>query len=98
MSLCYWVRVIEISEERTTNILYLETLVRPYKLQKISHNPDHSLTKSNVHPAVISAHCIFVFYLVCEPIGTAATPGLLCQPRVIVKKIVEKQMECTLAG
>jgi hypothetical protein len=38
------------------------------------------------------------FYLVCEAIGTAATPGLLCQPRVIVKIIVEKQMECRLAG
>jgi hypothetical protein len=25
-------------------------------------------------------------------------PGLLCQPRVIVKRIVEKQMECRLAG
>jgi hypothetical protein len=31
-------------------------------------------------------------------IGTAATPGLLCQPRVIVKMIVEKQIECRLAG
>jgi hypothetical protein len=30
------------------------------------------------------------FYLVCEAIGTAATPGLLCQPRVIVKMISEK--------
>jgi hypothetical protein len=40
----------------------------------------------------------FFFHLVCEAIGTAATPGLLCQPRVIVKLIVEKQMECTLAG
>jgi hypothetical protein len=29
---------------------------------------------------------------------TAATPGLLCQPRVIVNMIVEKQMECRLAG
>jgi hypothetical protein len=38
------------------------------------------------------------FYLVCEAIGTAATPGLLCQPRVIVKMIVGKQMECRLAG
>jgi hypothetical protein len=39
------------------------------------------------------------YYLVCEAIGTAATPGLLCQPRVIVKMmIVEKQMECRLAG
>jgi hypothetical protein len=34
--------------------------------------------------------------MVCEAIGTAATPGLLCQPRVIVKMIVEKQMECRL--
>jgi hypothetical protein len=32
-----------------------------------------------------------------EAIGTAATPGLLCQPPVIVKMIVEKQMECRLA-
>jgi hypothetical protein len=34
----------------------------------------------------------------CEAIDTAATPGLLCQPRVIVKMTVEKQMECRLAG
>jgi hypothetical protein len=39
-----------------------------------------------------------IFYLVCEAIGTAATPCLLCQRRVIVKMIVEKQMECRLAG
>jgi hypothetical protein len=32
------------------------------------------------------------FFLVRDAIGTAATPGLLCQPRVIVKMIVEKQM------
>jgi hypothetical protein len=38
------------------------------------------------------------FYLVCEAIGTAATPGLLCQPRVIMKMILEKQMECRLQG
>jgi hypothetical protein len=38
----------------------------------------------------------FFLILVCEAIGTAATPGLLCQPRVIVKMIVEKQMECRL--
>jgi hypothetical protein len=41
---------------------------------------------------------IFFYYLVCEAIGTSATPGLLCQSRVIVKMIVEKQMECRLAG
>jgi hypothetical protein len=40
----------------------------------------------------------FIIYLVCETIGTAATPGLLYQPRVIVKMIVEKQIECRLAG
>jgi hypothetical protein len=37
-------------------------------------------------------------FFFCGAIGTAATPGLLCQPRVIVKMIVEKQMECRLAG
>jgi hypothetical protein len=36
--------------------------------------------------------------LVCEAIGTADIAGLLCQARVIVKMIVEKQMECRLAG
>jgi hypothetical protein len=36
--------------------------------------------------------------MVCEAIGTAATPGLLCQPRVIVKMIGEKQMEWREAG
>jgi hypothetical protein len=43
---------------------------------------------------------VFFFFLilVCEAIGTAAIPGLLCQPRVIVKMIVEKQMERKLAG
>jgi hypothetical protein len=40
----------------------------------------------------------YYYYLVCEAIGTAAIPGLLCQPRVIVKMIVETQMECRLAG
>jgi hypothetical protein len=40
----------------------------------------------------------YYYYLVCEAIGTAAIPDLLCQPRVIVNMIVEKQMECRLVG
>jgi hypothetical protein len=48
--------------------------------------------------SIIPSFSIFVLILVCEAIGTAATPGLSCQPRVIVKMIVEKQMECRLAG
>jgi hypothetical protein len=46
------------------------------------------------------AHVLFVFiyYFVCEAIDTAATPGQLCQPRVIMKMILEKQIECRLAG
>jgi hypothetical protein len=40
----------------------------------------------------------YYYYLVCGAIGTAATPGLLCQPLVRVKMIVEKQMKCRLAG
>jgi hypothetical protein len=48
---------------------------------------------------VLNSQRVFFFLiLVCEAIGTAATPGLLCQPRVIVKIIVEKQIECRLAG
>jgi hypothetical protein len=39
-----------------------------------------------------------VFFFLGEAIGIAATPGLLCQPQVIVKMILEKQMECILAG
>jgi hypothetical protein len=46
----------------------------------------------------IGGSIYYYYYLVWEAIGTAATPGLLCQPRVIVKIIVEKQMECRLAG
>jgi hypothetical protein len=46
----------------------------------------------------IKAVFYFFYCLVCEAIGTAATSGLLCQPVVIVKMIVEKQMECRLAG
>jgi hypothetical protein len=41
---------------------------------------------------------VFFFFWFVRLFGTAATPGLLCQPRVIVKMIVEKQMECRLAG
>jgi hypothetical protein len=37
-------------------------------------------------------------FFFCEVIGIVATPGLFCQLRVIVKMIVEKQMECRLAG
>jgi hypothetical protein len=40
----------------------------------------------------------FFFYLDYETIGTAATPGLLCQPRAIMKMIVESMMKCRLAG
>jgi hypothetical protein len=43
------------------------------------------------------SYAVFLI-LVCEAIGTATTHGLLCQPRVIVKMIVEKQMECRLTG
>jgi hypothetical protein len=48
-------------------------------------------TQFNALPLVL-----FIWFV--KAIGTAATPGLLCQPRVIVKMIVEKQMECRLAG
>jgi hypothetical protein len=52
----------------------------------------------NMRNGTKSDHAVDIIYLffysVCEAIGTAATPGILCQPRVIVRK----QMECRLAG
>jgi hypothetical protein len=47
---------------------------------------------------ILTTDFFYYYYLVCEAIGTAATSGLLCQPRVIMKMIMEKQMECRLAG
>jgi hypothetical protein len=39
----------------------------------------------------VMQHVFFYFFKIldCEAVGTVATPGLLCQPRVIVKMIVE---------
>jgi hypothetical protein len=62
-----------------------------HKIQSVGRMRSFSTLKKEVH-------IVLFFYLVCEAIGTAATPALLCHPRVIVKMIVEKQMECRLAG
>jgi hypothetical protein len=40
---------------------------------------------------------LLLFLFGFEAIATAASPGLLCQSRVIVKMIVEKQIEYRLA-
>jgi hypothetical protein len=58
------------------------------------------IVQSAAIPTELSRLLVYLsfFYLVCEAIGTAATSGLLCQPRVIVKMIVEKQTEWRLAG
>jgi hypothetical protein len=55
---------------------------------------------SDITPQLIEHYHMtsFLLILVCGATGTAAIPGLLCQPRVIVKMIVEKQIECRLAG
>jgi hypothetical protein len=68
---------------------------------RVSRTPKKE--KENIHvdvcPEIFQLFIIlFFYYLVCEAIGTAATPGLLCQPRVTVNTIMEKQMECRLAG
>jgi hypothetical protein len=57
----------------------------------------HSVSHTEAATAVPLHRTIF-FYLDYETIGTAATPGLLCQPRVIMKMIVESIMEYRLAG
>jgi hypothetical protein len=62
--------------------------------------PDRLTTCQSERKSVVSRRpCDSLFFILdCEATGTAATPGLLCQPRVVVKMIVEKQMECRLAG
>jgi hypothetical protein len=64
------------------------------RLETLGQLKNYPMTSSGIE----SACSVIFFYLLCEAIGTAATPGLLCQPRVILKMIVEKQMECRLAG
>jgi hypothetical protein len=49
-------------------------------------------------PSASMFQAFFFFFFVSVAIGPAATPGILWQPRVIKKMIVEKQMECRLAG
>jgi hypothetical protein len=59
----------------------------------------YNVFNNKIKPLHVSTnYYYFYLFLVCEAIGTAATPGLLCQPRMIMKVIVEKQMECRLAG
>jgi hypothetical protein len=48
----------------------------------------HRLRMRTVYLSIY--YYLFIYYLVCEAIGTAAPSGLLCQPRLIVKMIVEK--------
>jgi hypothetical protein len=57
-----------------------------------------NLPQRHFCPSQNPTSIFFFLILVFEAIGTATTPGLLCQPRVIVKMIVEKQMECRLSG
>jgi hypothetical protein len=66
----------------------------------VDHKIPHDQTRVLTQAAAVGSRRLFFYYyyLVCEAIGTAAIPGLLCQPRVIVKMIVENQMECRLAG
>jgi hypothetical protein len=69
-----------------TNIIEIPPMI----IKKYDHFRNCNITRS--------VSIASLFYLVCEAIGTVATPGLLCQPRVIVKMIMEKQMECRLVG
>jgi hypothetical protein len=55
---------------------------------------NNSLNEESEEILILFLLWLSFFYLVCEAIGTAVTPGLLCQPPVILKKIMEEQMEC----
>jgi hypothetical protein len=68
------------------------------KPTSLLHIISTSITVTTIIIRSVEHIYIFFFNFACEAIGTAATPGLLCQHRVIVKMIVEKQMEYRLAG
>jgi hypothetical protein len=59
-----------------------------------THTEQKHRKNANKHPCLKRDSnpdpSVFFLILDCEAIGTAATPGLLCQPRVIMKMIVEK--------
>jgi hypothetical protein len=90
ISLIYW-KLITITQMRRT--------VGAYPEEAPCRSHLHILLGVQFNIILQSTRRYFLFdYLFCESIGTAATPGLLCQRRVIVKVIVEKEMECRLAG
>jgi hypothetical protein len=66
-----------------------ERQVQTYKMACASPEVRNRIN-SRIQPTRSVIIIIFFIYLVREAIDTAATPGLLCQPRVIVKMIVEK--------
>jgi hypothetical protein len=78
----------------TSQMVCMHTALR-LKCSCISHFP---IRPTYTAYFIVLDPTVHFFYLVCEAIGTVATPGLLCQPRVIMKMIVEKQIECRLAG
>jgi hypothetical protein len=53
----------------------------------------HHTLLQGLHVDIAEVRLVVFLILDCEAIGTAATPGLFCQPRVIVEVIMEKQME-----
>jgi hypothetical protein len=63
-------------------------------VNRIRHIPLCSIVASTKYATTY----IFFFNLCGGTSGSAATTGLLCQLRVIMKMIVEKQMKCRLAG
>jgi hypothetical protein len=70
----------------------------PYPLHFMLQYSSHQSTLVSKLLRILQIKGIIYYYLVREAIRTAATPGLLCQPRVIMKITVEKQMECRLTG
>jgi hypothetical protein len=52
------------------------------------HVREYHAIKCNLIVLKLKVILIFFYHLVCEALGTAATPGLLCQPWVIMKILV----------
>jgi hypothetical protein len=72
--------------------LWILTYIPAHKLGALQMVLCLPLNVIDLNVCLCVGNNVIFYYLVCEAISTAATPGLLCQPRVIVKMIVKKQI------
>jgi hypothetical protein len=84
---------------RVWNIGEIITMENRKNKNKSRRKPICIVTSSTYYDSRMEYFFLFIFFIwFCETIGAAATPGLLCQPRVIAKMIVESRRNVDWQG